>query len=209
MVRLLRAVFDKYRRVETTATAAATAAAEEEEEGAAAAPGTRLGMAGWLMFCKHALVLQTEVTGVAQKEAVLIFHLSRMLFSNPQSSHAQGMSFCEFLEGVCRLADTMGPPSVDELRAYFKFSSTGEGKVERSLLHDYILNLGRSAQLERRRLPRRPSAGLTAPKTRPLVDKLPQTLALVESAMLDLHEVRVGMPACPQAVCLCGCMCVC
>ena len=33
-------------------------------------------------------------------------------------------------------------------------------------------------------------AGLTSGKTRPLVDKLPQTLALVESTMLDLHAVR-------------------
>jgi hypothetical protein len=81
------------------------------------------------------------------------------------------MSFCEFLEGIARMADTLGPPSLDELRKFFKFSTTGEGKHERGLLHDYVVNLSRG-------------------KTRPLVDKLPQTLALVESTMLDLHAVR-------------------
>jgi hypothetical protein len=49
----------------------------------------RLGMAGWLAFCKHALFLEQPVTGVGQREAVLIFHLSRMAFSNPHSTHAQ------------------------------------------------------------------------------------------------------------------------
>jgi hypothetical protein len=102
------------------------------------------------------------------------------------------MSFCEFLEGIARMADTLGPPSLDELRKFFKFSTTGEGKHERGLLHDYVVNLSRSSlgQMERRRVPRRASAGLTSGKTRPLVDKLPQTLALVESTMLDLHAVR-------------------
>ena len=95
----------------------------------------------------------------------------------------QGLTFSEFVEAVCRLADVISPPPEEELDHFFRFNDKLSGA--KCKFYHYVMNLFGSRQLERRRIPFRGSFHFSSPNTRPLAEKLPQ--------ILDLIQVR---PAC-------------
>eukprot|EP00976_Prorocentrum_cordatum_P046532 940326-Prorocentrum_minimum.AAC.4 len=93
-------------------------------------------------------------------------------------TNSPGLSFTEFVEAVCRLADVISPPHGEELDHFFRFNDK-LANAECKFYH-YVMNLFGSRQLERRRIPLRGSHHFAAPNTRPLAEKLTQILDLIQ-----------------------------
>jgi hypothetical protein len=83
------------------------------------------------------------------------------------------------VEAICRVADVVSPPTRDELQHFFRFND--ELRNAKHKFYHYMVNLAKSPrQIERRRIPLRASCHFQTSNSRPLGDKLPMILDLVQ-----------------------------
>ncbi|KAF5832483.1 hypothetical protein DUNSADRAFT_11605 [Dunaliella salina] len=91
---------------------------------------------------------------------------------------SRALTFEEFLDALCHVADMTSPPPVPELRAI--------GCTEHHPTTNYFMKVSNEVGP----LPRRDSATITAPKTRPLDEKLEQVLELLLDNLMARHNAR-------------------
>ena len=74
-------------------------------------------LSAWTKFAKEHQLLQADGTLMEARIASLCFSLSRMVreFDGDPSMEKPGLTYCDFLEALCRVADCIGLPTAAEL----------------------------------------------------------------------------------------------
>jgi len=140
----------------------------------------RFGLSEWLLLVKAGGLLGH---GISARECRLAFYFSRMLvIDEVKSRHrAQTLSFVEFLEALCRLADMFSVPSDEDLAKHKAVNPI-----------DWLIKLKALDMEEEDRLRKpRPSSAFLAPKTRSLQSKLDWLLKLMFGRLAILNKGRL------------------
>jgi len=134
-----------------------------------------LPMEQWLLFLNQS-ELAGPKTGVSIREGKLVFLFSQLLVVDEINSRERliSMTFFDFLEGVCRMADLCSPVDQEELDSYFARTKPMEPAHELGQVWEFYERV----PADRAAKAKRDSAELMATPTRPLAEKLPALLGL-------------------------------
>eukprot|EP00238_Polyblepharides_amylifera_P002680 CAMPEP_0196577878 /NCGR_PEP_ID=MMETSP1081-20130531/6885_1 /TAXON_ID=36882 /ORGANISM="Pyramimonas amylifera, Strain CCMP720" /LENGTH=246 /DNA_ID=CAMNT_0041896929 /DNA_START=10 /DNA_END=750 /DNA_ORIENTATION=+ len=146
----------------------------------------RLSLGGWWNFLRETGLLLPDVTGMGRREACLCFLAARMATSDELRSldKSRSLTYVDFLEALARTASSICPPTSIELH---EWGAKGE---EGLYYYYYRLEKTSNRKGPRGRIPRRPSADITAEKTRPLHEKLEPILGVVRKSLMAAFHAR-------------------